>query len=385
MIKKCKIVKMFILLGFLCSNVVLFGEVRTAGGDLLESLLDASQKNNLEEVKRITKLNNISRFLNLGNEAGETALIKAAKNGNIKIVNYLLYSGALVDIADKRGMTALMHSISESHIEIARALLAQKANPNFRVDSGPTALIQASGRGFYSIVELLLNMGATPEMYGRYIEGNGGEIYDVTPIMIASYNNHGLVVKLLENSNVGLNPINEYGDNALLYAVGMENNDIAIKLIEQSIKTDILGTFNNYRNITPLALASALGNYEIAQKLIEVDKNSINRKMFEGRSALIWAVIGGNFSIVQSLINSGANVNEVDNDGKTALMYAAQAGDAFIVQLLVDNAAEVDLVDNKNKTALLYAMETSNVSVIKVLNERIFEVRSTNGATIKKY
>ncbi len=367
-----------LVIAMLFSSAILFGEIRTPGGDVLDSLLKASEQNNLEEVKRITSLKNVSTFLNEGNIKGETALILAAKEGNIKIVNYLLYIGAVIDKADKRGMTALMHSISESHVEIAKSLLAQNANPNFRVGSGPTALIQASGRGFYSIVEILLNMGAYPQLYGRYIDGDGNEIYDVTPIMIASYNNHGLVVKLLEDSKAKITPINEYGDNALLYAVGMENDDIAMKLIEQSIPTDIVGTFNTYRNISPLALASALGNYEIAQKLIEVEKHNINKKVFEGKTALIWAVIGDNFDIVHSLLENGANINDVDNSGKTALMYAAKIGDTFIVKLLIEHGADVNMVDNGGKTALLYAMEDSNIAIIKILNERVFEVGNVN-------
>ncbi len=375
-IKRYRVFIVLMLTVVLYSSNILFTEIRTAGGNVLESLLDASKQNNLDEVKKITSLKNISSFINEGNENGETALILAAKEGNIEIVNYLLYIGATTNKADKRGMTALMHSISESHIEIARALLAQKANPNFRVGNGPTALIQASGRGFYSIVQLLLDMGAHPQMYGRYISANGEETYDVTPLMIASYNNHGLVCRLLENTHAQLNPINEYGDNALIYAVGMQNEDIVFKLIEGSIQTDIIGSFQTYRNITPLALASALGNYEITQKLIDANKTNINRRVFEGKTALIWSVVGDNFYVVQTLIDNGANIDTIDNSGKSALMYAAQSGNAFIVKLLIDSGANVNLLDNQNKTALLYAMESSNTPVIKLLNERIFEVGS---------
>lgn len=378
MIRKYQAFIAVIMFAFLCSSSVLLAQqARTPGGNLLDRLLLAVEQNDLDEVKKLTSLSNASTFLNIGNVYGENALILAAKNGNMQILHYLLYIGADVNIADKRGMTALMHSISASHIEITKSLLAKNANLNFQVGSGPTALIQACGRGFYSIVEILLNMGAYPQMYGRYIQDDSSEIYDVTPLMIASYNNHGLICDLLEMSNARVNPINEYGDNALLYAVGMENDEIVANLIKRSIDTSIIATFGTYKNITPLALASALGNYEIASQLIEVDKN-VNRRMFEGKTALMWAVVGDNFDIVSSLVENGANVNEADNNGKTVLMYASEAGNAFIVKFLIEQGAALGVFDNKCRTALSYAMEDSNLAVIKVINEKIFNLGYTH-------
>ncbi|ORY80553.1 ankyrin, partial [Neocallimastix californiae] len=74
-------------------------------------------------------------------------------------------------------------------------------------------------------------------------------------------------------------------------------------------------------------------------------------------TALIDAVGGYSYDeqkkerIVMMLIRSGANVNTKDEWGRTALMEAARNGCESIVQLLIDNGADV-----KNSTALISAV-----------------------------
>ena len=366
----------YIIISILLSTSILFGQSKRENG-LLDNFLAASKEGDIKTVRDLINNENINLFINEGNNNGQTALMLASMEGNIKIVNLLLYAKANTDTTSNNGMTALMYAINNGYIDIARSLLSQNANPNIRINSGPTALIQASGRGYYSIVEMLLNVGANPQMYGRYIKDEDNVFYDVTPLMIASYNNHFFICDLLMGNGALLEPLNEYGDNALLYAVGMENNEIALKLIDNNINIDIIGTFQSYKNITPLALSSALGNYEINQKLLTLTTD-IDKKMFEGKTALIWAIIGNNFDIVKSILEKNPNINAKDSSGKTSLMYASEIGNVKIVNLLIENNATIDILDNMSRTALSYAMEYANTDIVKILSEKTLEIKSVN-------
>ena len=55
------------------------------------------------------------------------------------------------------------------------------------------------------------------------------------------------------------------------------------------------------------------------------------------------AVRSGNLENVESLINSGVDVNAVDYNGWTALLLASCYGNALIAQLLIENGADVNV------------------------------------------
>ena len=68
-----------------------------------------------------------------------------------------------------------------------------------------------------------------------------------------------------------------------------------------------------------------------------------------------------NLNTVQSLIESGANVNAVTPSGRTALMLASYRGHSNIVYFLLRNGADVDIKDNlKGMTALMFAIDSIN-------------------------
>ena len=162
------------------------------------------------------------------------------------------------------------------------------------------------------------------------------------------------------------NFINEYGANALFYAIARGNNEIAKLLLERGADANIVASYGPYGNITPLALASTLGLTDIISSLL-IGKSSINFKMRDGRTALIWAAISGKSEAVNTLINSRADLNIADNDGKTALMFAAENGDYFSVEYLINAGAHLNTLDKFKKTALMYAMENGNTEVVDLL------------------
>ena len=93
-------------------------------------------------------------------------LHRAAKTGDIEVLNALLAAGADVDGRDDRGWTALMHAVNEGQGPVTELLLAGPVDPDIRAPDGATALFMAVSRGGADIVALLREAGADPWLPG---------------------------------------------------------------------------------------------------------------------------------------------------------------------------------------------------------------------------
>ena len=85
--------------------------------------------------------------LNAQNSAGYTALMAAAKNGQVDIANKLLEQKVSVDVQGHDGLTALMLAAENNQLAIVKALLAKNADSNLQDNNGWTALMKAVYRG----------------------------------------------------------------------------------------------------------------------------------------------------------------------------------------------------------------------------------------------
>jgi ankyrin repeat protein len=91
---------------------------------------------------------------------GRTALIYAARTGNIECVTALLSrAGIGLDIQDEEGMTALMHAADRGHRAAVRAILARRPNVNARNRAGMTAYTLAVQNGDVEIINAIRAAG----------------------------------------------------------------------------------------------------------------------------------------------------------------------------------------------------------------------------------
>ena len=93
-------------------------------------------------------------------ENGGTALMMAAREGNVDIVKALLAAGADIGAKDNDGDAALVWAVEEGRADIVEMLLAAGADINAQNEDGETALVLAIGAGDVDVVKLLLDAGA---------------------------------------------------------------------------------------------------------------------------------------------------------------------------------------------------------------------------------
>jgi ankyrin repeat protein len=97
---------------------------------------------------------------------------------------------------------------------------------------------------------------------------------------------------------------------------------------------------------TLLHIAAECGYTQIAEKLIE-EEASLNVKDLNGCSPLHLAVANGHIETVFVLIDyNEMNLNATDHSGRTALHRAVQKRNATMVEILINSGADLNIKDH---------------------------------------
>ena len=121
--------------------------------------------------------------------------------------------------------------------------------------------------------------------------------------------------------------------------------------------------------ITALMYASYHGQESIVNLLIERGANINASEYVDGRTALMDSSINGQSEMVELLLNRGADINAKSSTGWTALMWAVERKHNEVVDLLVDRGAYLDSRNDDGKTAVTVALESYNFDAITLLQE----------------
>ncbi|XP_065337937.1 uncharacterized protein LOC135938275 isoform X1 [Cloeon dipterum] len=127
-------------------------------------------------------------------------------------------------------------------------------------------------------------------------------------------------------------------------------------------------TSQESRKIIAANLASENGHTEMLKMLVEIGM-SVNLKDRSYRNALHYACEEGHVQCVHLLVENGARLEERDADGNTALLLAVKSSHASesIVQFLLEKGADPTSANNKKETALHLATKKGNVAIINLL------------------
>ncbi len=143
------------------------------------------------------------------------------------------------------------------------------------------------------------------------------------------------------------------------------------KLSSSLLLTALLG-FSLYPQLaysSHFAQLIAEGNIELIEFALENKSGieDINEQDDYGSTYLIFASQLGNFDVIKTLIEHGADVNIVNGYKNTALMHAVEKNNADIVQLLLENKADMEVKNRNGYTALMIAIEKSSYESAQLL------------------
>ncbi|KXX74220.1 Ankyrin repeat domain-containing protein 17 [Madurella mycetomatis] len=105
-------------------------------------------------------------------------------------------------------------------------------------------------------------------------------------------------------------------------------------------------------------------------------RNIESRDVNYHRSPLSWAAGEGYDTVVNLLLDRGANIEAQDITGQSPLSQAAGRGRERMVNLLLDRGANIESQDNLDYSPILYAIERGHEVVVKLLLDRGAHIES---------
>jgi ankyrin repeat protein len=275
---------------------------------------------------------------------GQTALMwGAAEHDNDDVVRALIGSGADVDTPSSSGVTALIFAAREGNLTGARLLLAAGASPNHVSKDGTTPLLMATVRGHWEVAGLLLEHGADPNAASA----------GYTPLHWAA--------GTWETQLSG-----EFGsdEHQVLAAIRPGKLELVTLLIEYGADVNARISkqpprfgFTVFRlrlvGATPLLLAALAGEVEIMHALADAGADASISTNQDTTPLMVAAglgrIIGENrttednaLEAVKLALEMGNSVNAVNARGETALHGSAYQGADTILQFLVDEGAAIN-------------------------------------------
>ena len=117
----------------------------------------------------------------------------------------------------------------------------------------------------------------------------------------------------------------------------------------------------------PLYYAVLCGYNQLIDHLITSYPGDVNDRGGYYGSPLIAALNKGNVEMTLSLLQHGANVNNLDDSGRSPLHHATEVGRIDIVDLLLKHDADVNLRDTMGNSALALASYRGDLEISRLL------------------
>ena len=159
----------------------------------------------------------------------------------------------------------------------------------------------------------------------------------------------------------------QHGRTALLYAAQNNSPKCARQLLKYGASLDDIDTMG--QNALIVAAKASAGN--VIDVLIE-GKISLEQTDHKGNTALSWAIFNGHVSVVNKLLQCGADVNQENMAHMHPLMLSV-LGDAdsavTMVKHLLSAGASVDATNELGNTALIMATYENNIDMVQLLIE----------------
>ena len=125
---------------------------------------------------------------------------------------------------------------------------------------------------------------------------------------------------------------------------------------------------------TPLSWAAGSGHETMVNLLLEKGADVDSKDTLWGKTPLLWATNNGHKAVVKLLLENGASVDskckDVSERGWTPLWLAMRNKDEAVMKLLLKNGADVNSKDSRwGQTPLSWAAENGHEALVKLLLE----------------
>jgi ankyrin repeat protein len=334
-------------------------------------LVDASDAGDMAKVMQFISH---GKDINSTNQAGYTALHRAAYRGNFKLAKFLLDNGANINSKTIDGYTPFDMAVSENHIEIVKLFIANGLTSKMIQQSKVSPLDVAERKNYIELVKEIL------KIKGMYIDKRG---QNGTPLFWAAKKGHLEIVELLLSKGVSINK-SSFGITPLEIAARGGHSDI-VKLLQKKSATSLflnaaeggilwlikdlvaenkveINDINNYKS-TALHKAAYSNQIEVVKFLV-LHGAFLNPQDKGGATPLYWAISNGNSEVANFLLKKGAKIL---NPSKM-IFASASGGFTSLTKKLLSMGVDVNVVDSKTgKTPIFEAVQGDHIDTVRLL------------------
>jgi ankyrin repeat protein len=313
--------------------------------------------------------------LEASSRGGYTPLLFAAMVGDLETARRLVARGANVNHATFEDGNTLVLAASNGHEDLALFLLESGADPNAKAGEGSAitalhyalrdgikSLMESKGAGLFTQVVQQEQVSTTKKTAAGVMDG--GNMPRLARALIA----RGADV----NARIGLPParLRRGGrayvsiEGATPFVLAAAAGDIpAMKLLTEAGADRALGTRVNEQEIP-------VGEYSDDAQF-QGSATALLAAAGIGRSrARTGAEAARALETVKTLVEMGADVNQVNETGWTALHAAAYIGSDGILEYLAQKGARLDVRNGCGQTPLTLANGTNARGLIQIPRER---------------
>ncbi|XP_074096940.1 ankyrin repeat and SOCS box protein 16 isoform X1 [Cotesia typhae] len=255
-------------------------------------------------------------------------------------IRILLACGAKPNEIVTQGLRPLHYAVWQKYTDAAQLLIVRGADIDATDECGYSALHLAAEHGYIDIVKMLLKHGAKVDH-----RPDTGELFPRTmlcdePLRLALRNGHTAVAKILLEA--GANPNKRYffgSEINLVSPLDLECMELLLAFGAQPNTRDRAG-------LTPLMKAARLPQ-GIASVLLLLsygaDVNAMADARHDYRTVMHYAILGGDKTVINLMLKQRVRLNlGPDYQKPSALDLAILKGDPSIVEMLLEAGADVN-------------------------------------------
>uniref|UniRef100_A0A0B7KHC8 Uncharacterized protein n=1 Tax=Bionectria ochroleuca TaxID=29856 RepID=A0A0B7KHC8_BIOOC len=307
--------------------------VEDRNGDLVFLFLKAgADANTLDRQNNSALIHAINNedfnivWLLLQNRADPTqfnnkSLARALEKGDLCTASLLCQFKANVDFTDKDGETPLIKACHQNNMRLAVFLLQQGADPNHKDKQGSSPLHHAILGGFEQMVQLLIPRISQQQLNMSDNRGN-------PPIVIATLNKHKSIVQTLLCYGASCDIPGIDGLTALQLAAEANLHDILDLMLICTADINCM----NRDGYTALHHAALSGDSTTISKLVRGGAE-LNVRGGNGSTPLMLATEKRNNAAAEVLFKHGAYVNILNDEGWTAPTLACYHQNTELMRL----------------------------------------------------
>jgi len=275
---------------------------------------------------------------------GDTPLIVACNMTDQYLAARLLSAGCRVDAAGYEDNTALHRAAERGSVQLVRLLIdVADADPTLTNAAGNTPLMTACENGHVDVVRCLLRNSASDIAAAAESPLHWSNSDGKTCLHLAALSGHVELVDLLLQAGVGAYDVDSAGNTALVLSIWLRNFDFASKLLAALSSSGLSAT--------------SCADY-------------VNRQGEFGRSAMHWAALHGDISLLDALsdvVDGRLEVEARDVARDTPLLLAAKADRVDALRWLVCRRCDVNARGELGRTALHWTVMAADRDAVERL------------------